>query len=326
MHGGTMFKKFATTLLLFVASLGLAGHAYAAVSIRVEQPKTPTNQSSFPINFVALDTNGGPITVTCYKKGPSDGALVQFGSPIVLSAGGNTGNCNVDGSILNENGGYLFEVRTDSGALDNATVTYNTSGPGDVRDYSKNHTNSCEYTIHFKSAADSGKTVKVEVYRSESVPFNADSGSRIQTVPVGSDETRDVTNTPPDCSKTYYYAVRAFDSSGNGSALIGDDVNTTTVINPTGSPAQGAAIPVSSTNGNVLGVSNGTTGASGATGQSGQVEGLSTPSAETVNLPAEAKPYYLAHPKRTMLIVGGILIFGAILYAFWSRRKNQTNV
>ncbi len=311
------------TLGALLAGSMLAAHVYAAnLSVRVEQPKSPTNQTSFDINFVVLDILGRTVTVKCFKQGPSDGSYVQFGSDQSFANGGNSGSCNTGSGVFSPEGNYSFRIDASAGgdgASDTTSVTYDNSGPGDVRDYNKNHSGSCQYTIHFRTADDSGKTVKVELYRSDSVPFNADSGSRTQSIAAGSNETHDVTDTPPDCGKSYYYALRAFDSAGNGSALIGDNVTNNTVITPTPGQQQ-SAIPVSSTNGNVLGASSGTLGAAGTTGESGQVKGLSTPSAEVVNVKTPSKN----NTARNLVIGGGILLFGALIYVFWSRRKNQT--
>lgn len=315
-----------------LVALAVTGRVYAAknVSVRIQQPKSPINQNNFNVSFVALDLQGRTVTVKCFQKGPSDGAFSQFGSTQTFANGGNSGNCTVDNAVMNDGeGSYAFKVEATAGdgAGDNfddesTNVTYDTSGPGDLRDYSKNKTNACEYTIHFKTANDSGATVKAELYRSDAVPFNADSGSRIQVISIGSDEAKNVTDTPPDCSKTYYYAVRAFDSAGNGSALIGDNVSTITVINPTGSPQQGA-IPVSGSNagGSVLGQASviGSMGATGAAG--GQALGDTTPSAEIAPFPKEETKSPVI---RNVLLGGAILVFGALLYAFW-KKNPRTN-
>src|SRR3990167_1571684 len=181
-------RKLVTALTIFM----FAGAVYAAnLDVRIEQPKSPTNQNSFPVHFVALDILDRPVTVKCFKKGPSDGGFVQFGSDINLASGGNSGNCDVNSSILTGNGTYEFKVEATAGSdsdSETTSVVYNTDGPGDPRDYQKNKTNSCEYTIHFKTADDAGKTVKVEVYRSENMSFNTDSGTRVGTVGAGSNE------------------------------------------------------------------------------------------------------------------------------------------
>ncbi len=325
-----MFKKLALFVAGCFISLSLAGEVYAAkqVSVRIAEPKSPTNQTSFDINFVAQDLQGRTVTVKCFKQAPSEGGFTQFDATQTLTGGGNSGNCAVSG-IFGAQGTYAFKVEATAGdgAGDNidddtTNITYDNSGPGDVRDYSKSK-NSCEYKIHFKTAEDSGATVKVEVYRSDAVPFNADSGSRIQTIAIGSNTEKDTTDTPADCSKTYYYAVRAFDAAGNGSALVGDNVTNITVINPTpqaGGQSQGA-IPVSGQGGNILGTETGKSAVE-ATGASGETLGETSPNAEEVNLPKETSDQ--SDLARKLGIGGGILALGALLYALWKKRQSQT--
>lgn len=324
-----MLKKFIVLTIAVCMGLAMTDSVYAAknVSVRIQQPKSPINQDNFSVGFAALDLQGRTVTVKCFQKGPSDGGFSQFGPTQTFTDGGNSGTCTVDNSVVNDGEGtYALRVvaTAGDGTGDNydeetATVTFDTSGPGDLRDYSKNKTNACEYTIHFKTANDSGATVKAELYRSDAVPFNADGGSRIQVISIGSDEAKDVTDTPPDCGKTYYYAVRAFDAAGNGSALIGDNVSTITVINPTGSPAQGA-IPLSggiNAGGSVLG-DEATKGAMGATGTSGETLGETTPSAEAAEATKEADNSSTA---RNMAIVGAILLVGALAYVIWKNKQ-----
>ncbi len=321
-------------LITAIASTGLAltlattVYAAKAVTVRIEQPKSPVNQSSFTLGFVALDINGRDVTVKCFKKGPSDASFTQFDTTKTFADGGNSGTCSVSG--LSGEGTYSFRVEASAGDgtgddadSEEASVTYDTTGPGSLRDYSKTKTNSCEYTIRFRTAEDNGQTVKVELYRSESVPFTAGSGTWIQTIPVGSNETKNTTDTPPNCSKTYYYAVRAFDAAGNGSGLVGDNVQDITVITPTGSPSAGSgAIPVSGTGGNILGAeSDGATGASGTTGENGQVAGESSMSATPSVTPAESPNFIREHPKRSLAIGGLLVIVGALVYYLWKSRQ-----
>jgi len=328
-----MFKKLIILSVAGLSAFAVTGRVYAAknVSVRIQQPKSPINQNNFTVSFVVLDLQGRTVTVKCFQKGPSDAAFSQFGSTQTFADGGNSGSCAVDNAVLNDGEGtYSFKVEATAGDgsgdnfdAETTTVTYDTSGPGDLRDYSKNKTNSCEYTIHFKTANDGGATVKAELYRSDAVPFNADGGSRIQVISIGSDEAKNVTDTPPDCGKTYYYAVRAFDAAGNGSALIGDNVSTVTVINPTGSPAQGA-IPVSGgggiAGGSILGQSS-TSGSIQPTGTGGETLGDTTPSAEVVKTSESTDKSSTA---RNMAIAGAILVLGALLYAFRKKKKDPT--
>ncbi len=313
--------------------LVFTGSAFASTSVRLEQPKSPTNQSSFDLTFVALDTDDNAISVQCFKKGPSDGSFSQFGSTISLSAGGNTDTCPVDSSVLNQQGTYAFYVTANNGSStissDTVTVDFNnSSGPGTPSDYSKDHPSSCEYKISFKSADDSGKTVKVELYRSDSTSFNIDSGSRVQSMAIGSNTTGTFTDNVPDCSKSYYYAIRAFDSAGNGSGVVGDSQIHT--INPTAAPTQGA-IQVSSGN-NTAGNTQANTANSSVLGTKTDV--TVTPEENTEKkdvLGAQATTTPTPTPKEsstpgwtTYLYAGlGTLLALVVLFVLWKRFKKS---
>lgn len=248
-----MLKKLLNTTILSLLFGLFALSAYAATStlvVRVEQPKTPTNQNSFELNFVALDTNNNTVTVRCYKKSPSDGSFVQFDGDKALQAGGNSGSCAVDGNILSSVGTYQFKVIATSNIVSESSivsVSFDSSAPGTPNSYSKEKTGNCEYTIKFKTDADDGKTVKVALYRSTETSFTADGTSQVDTRNVGSDLAVEIKNNVPDCNRTYYYAVRAFNAAGVGSGVISD---TNTII--TSSSTTTASTP-------------GTTGALGST-------------------------------------------------------------
>lgn len=247
-----MFKKISAIISGMVMVLLFAGVSFAATSVRLEQPKSPTNKDTFDLTFVALDTDNNPITVKCYKKGPSDGGFSQFGSDIVLSNGGNTDTCPINSSVINQQGTYNFYVTANSATSSTVSVDFNTSTPGTPSNYNKAQLSSCEYKISFRTADDSGKTVKVELYRSTNTSFNADSGSKVQDMGISSNTDGSFIDYVPSCGTTYYYAIRAFDSAGNGSGVVGDSQTNVTTINPTGTVSGnssnggtgGGAIPV----------------------------------------------------------------------------------
>ncbi len=232
-------KKYILTLLFVLLSGGLMVKPVFAANfvLSIQELKTPSNTKDLKLEFKALHLNNGVITAKCLKKGPSDSGFSQFGSDIVLSAGGNSSYCDLSNAI-NDNGSYQFTVQATDG-VDTATKTvsldYNTSTPGTPHDYRKENINSnnCDFKIHFKTDADSGKTVKVELYRSTDSAFSANNESLVHSVNIGSDQEYDIYNSVPDCSKTYYYALRAFDNTGNGSGLIGDRITITTTTTTT---------------------------------------------------------------------------------------------
>jgi hypothetical protein len=164
--------------------------------------------------------------VTCFKKGPADSDFVQFGSLMALKEGGDSDRCQVNSSVVTENGLYQFYVKAVAGLdeVQSNTVSVEVKagdGPSTPVSYDKKSMNSCEYELSFKTAND-GKTTAVDVYRSDQTSFTANSSTRIMTVVMGPDQTHTFTNSRPDCGRTYFYVVRAFDSYGNGSGLIGD--------------------------------------------------------------------------------------------------------
>lgn len=321
-----MRKLFATLISIIVISIAVQQPVFAivvtptpevnALSVRLEQPKSPTNQQEFNIVFVTLDLKGRDVTVTCFKDGPYDAGFVQFGSAQVFPSGGNTGTCPVTSSILNTKGDYTFKVIAAAGGdtkEDTASVTYNSEGPGDPTSYSKERANFCDYKIKFHTADDSGKTIKVEVYRSENKSFTADSGSRIATIMIGSNADGESVTTPPSCDKSYYFGIRAFDSSGNGSNIVGDSetkITTTTTTTSTISPAQGA-IALETGGGSILGQA--TEGS-----EEGKILGETTPSANQ-QIPFSFGEFL---KKNGILIVGILLLIIGGIGLYVSKKKN----
>lgn len=256
LFGLTLIKKSKKLLivLLFISFCVFPSNAAASsnLSLRVEQPKTPTNLNDVNLNFVALDILARPVTIKCYKKYSSDTTFTQF-STETLIAGGNASHCSL-ASVLSAEGNYQLKVVAEAEADSVESILsldYKTSGPGTPGDYRKEHPNNCDYKIHFKTADDSGKTVKVEIYRSDITSFNLDSGSFITAVNLGSNQEHDLTNSVPDCSKNYYYVLRAFDNAGNGSGTTGDSVvkvvsttSSITTTSTTSSSTSQGAIPV----------------------------------------------------------------------------------
>ncbi|MBI4038246.1 hypothetical protein HY387_01185 [Candidatus Daviesbacteria bacterium] len=242
-----MTKFLSKLLATAVMFLFLAGSVYASdLSVRLEQPKTPTTLSSFKITFVALDVQDRAVTVKCFKKAPGDASFSQYGSDISLPAGGDTGTCEVTSAILNQDGNFDFYVSAqangDTEQSSIVTLKRQTSSPGTPQSYSKEKLASgCEYKISFKTADDNGETSKVEIYRSDQTSFNADSGTRVGTVSIGSNQEGSFTNSVPDCGKTWYFAIRAFNGVGNGSGVTGD--SETVVVTKIAETSQ-QAIPV----------------------------------------------------------------------------------
>ena len=314
-------KKTMLTILLTLLSFGLIISPIRAqtsnLSVRLEEPKTPTNTKNIELKFVALDIQGRGVTVNCLKKGPSDSSFVQFSSETLSGVNGNASHCSLSLAIT-DNGPYQFQTKAVAGgeeALSNiVSLDYNTAGPGTPNDYRKDKINNCDYKIHFKTANDGDKTVKVEIYRSDINSFIADNGSKIGDISVGSNQERDFTNSVPDCSKNYNFVIRAFDSAGNGSGVIGDKVYSTVTdgnTTVTSTTTNSGAIPVSGTIIPKEGDTDQENLNPSSTEENGQVLGT-----KTID-----KNFFARHPITTALIV--ILILGIIIYAFKKIRKGK---
>lgn len=337
-----MFKLITKTFLIVIFALLFAGQVSAAasdVSIRLAQPKSPTNQNTLHITFVALDIQDRAITVKCFKKGPGDGSFAQFGGDISLAVGGNTGNCETDSSIIDTAGSYQFYATATAGS-DTATsstvnVDYNNSGPGAPTNFSKEKNTACTYKIKFRTADDSGKTIKVRIYRADATASDPSSTSEVGVVNIGSNTDGEFTDTIPDCNKTYYYAVRAFDSAGNASGTTGDSITipgtVTTTTTTSGGTGTGGAIPVGSGQGQVLGEET-TSGKTGKTEPTKSVEkkvlGTESEKPKTtirkvqVNPVSQAATWVMTHKK---ISLAALLLIAIGATGAWFYRKSRNS-
>src|SRR3989338_5495708 len=217
-----MTKLLAAFFSLILAVFIFTNQVLAAdLTAKIETPKSPTRENTLKIGFVVLDVQGRSVTVKCMKKSPSEGGFSQFGPDFALPAGGSSGNCEASASVISGQGTYEFKVTAQAVAetVESSTVsvTYATDSPG-TPSYSKEQSSSCDYKIKFKTA-DDGRTSKVKIYRSTETSFTADSSTEVGTVNIGPNLEGSFTNSVPDCGKTYFFAIRAFDDAGNGSGI-----------------------------------------------------------------------------------------------------------
>jgi len=302
--------------------LALTGQVFAASALyaRISAPQSPTNQTDLSINVVVLNQNQAPvISVQCYWR-KSGGSWNALGSAInVIAGGNNTANCQTGSNEIHDDGTYEFYASVNDGAntfnTQTVSVNFTRSGPGTPTNYGKDKPSSCTYQIKFKTADDGGKTAKVEIYRSTNTAFVADGSTKIATIGIGSNQDGSYNDNVPDCNANYYYAVRAFDSAGNGSGVVGDSETKTVVSTTTTGTAQPGAIPAG-TGGNILGVET----AGAPTGPSGAILGE-----EASGSPTPAGAYT---PPTPNLFTGKNLGWGAlgiagILLVVWLLRKKQ---
>ena len=328
-------SKYITLFAFFMLFVGAFSQVHAGdLTVRVEDPAS-SGDREFTIDWVTLDIQGRAITVRCFKKGPSDAAYSQFDSDKAVAAGGGSGICNVSSSIVPNDGTYQFFAQAVAGidTVDSSIVTadINTTGPKTPTAYSKNQTG-CTYRLAFKTGDDSGETVKVEIYRSDSTSFVAEAATRIATIAVGSNQEVIYNDTPSDCAKAYYYAIRAFNAEGIGSGLVADSVvhvttttGTTTTTTTEGTTTAGGAIPVA---GGAAIPAEGAEGAEvvGGEEEGGETLGEATPEATATVAPEESDLQKIlgqaTEGRNLALIIGILVLLGLLGYGIYRQRQS----
>ena len=203
-------KKYLKKLLLSFVFLFLilpsSIFAYDSLIVKIEQPKTPTGNQSFNIDFTAQDVNEGEITVDCYKN-----------DILFYTTNGNSGVCPV---TVESSGTYTFYVKATVGSSvaqsGSVTVVVKLEPPSPVVEYSKTNN-----ILKFKTAND-GRTSMVEIFRSDKSSFIANSSTLIHTMSVDPNTEYTYTDTTAESGKPYFYAIRAVDSLGNVSTIVSD--------------------------------------------------------------------------------------------------------
>lgn len=311
-------RKIIIILLLF---FGFVGSVTAGtLSVRVEDPKSPTNKKDFKISFSALDLSNKSIEVKCFVKRPSEG-FVQYDFTKSLPAGGGNGFCQVGANEINTVGTYQFYVvvKTTSETQTSPTisVSYDDVGPDTPISYTRQDDGgSCTTKIFFRTASDNGETARVELYRSENTSFNADSGTKIASTNISSDQDGQFTVGLPDCNKKYYYAIRAYDNSDNGSGVIGDSVQVITQLQATIVPGGALSVPV------------GQSQVNGKKGQVlGDVDGGEEEGEDLIEVDLDTSEFGKEEEttgfKYTKALTFGVPIFLIVLFFYLRKRKNS---
>ena len=242
-----------TVLGLLVLGLSLGGSLTASaanLSVEIETPETLVASPDFKIGFVTLDTLNRPLTVDCFTTL----SAVPFASYVLdATFGGNAGNCQVNASALPSDGNYEFFVRAratgegdETVESNHVTVTLASTFPGTPTNYDRNNPG-CDHVITFTTADDGGKTVKVELYRSNDNPFVANSSTKVTEVAIGSNTNGSFTVPAPGCDDDTLYALRAVDTYGRGSGFVGDTEVKTDTVTVTTTRTRTVVLPGSAT-------------------------------------------------------------------------------
>ncbi|HAI63239.1 TPA: hypothetical protein DCL89_03335 [candidate division WWE3 bacterium] len=234
-------KKAILALPIFLLGVfAFSGKVYAETPdpyllVRLENPASNYNEP-FQLTFVAMDTLGGrALTAKCYLDGP-DSSAHEF-STISINPGGDTKVCDVTDGALGDAGAYKFwvtlsaEEGTGPVTSEEVTTTYDNDGPDKPKYIEVDRKSDCKYEITIKTANDD-QTYYVEVYMSDDKEFTANNNSRIRTFDMGPDEKKTFTEevAGAQCAHRQYFAVRAFDSAGNGSDVEAEELVDTKTI------------------------------------------------------------------------------------------------
>ena len=336
----TLMKSFLFALLAGASLLSAQAESAAPLAVRIEVPDTVVGSPDFKIGFVVLDILGRTVEAQCFKE--SDAS--PFAS-YPLAAGGSSGNCQINASVMPTDGDSVFYVKavTTSGASETAESLPHVNvklatAPGTPYNYDRDDS-SCTNNITFTTADDLGKTVKVELYRSLATSFTADASTFVASQPIGSNVSGSFSVAAPGCNDDYFYALRAVNASEMGSGFVGDkDVNVdtrtvtktkTTIITTPGAASGGGAIAV--------------TGA-GAGGTDGTVEGVATIEEEVVQSETGAGKSVLgemtqiiedaglgfadwvaSHPWWSLLGFSALIALSYYAYQAYLRKHNENN-
>lgn len=325
--GGKMFKKSLMTLVILASVFSFAPRTLAAdpdnnLSVRIEQPASPMRVNDWKLSYSVLDRAGLTPVVYCYVKKPGASLFTSFDvAHTSIKASGDNASCKVDGGVMSADGEYQFYVTAISGSnsenSDTVVVKYDTSGPGEPNYYAKDHPSSCKYVIRFHTADDASATSKVEIYSSDSKTFDTNSGTRVGTVNIGSNQDGTFTHDRADnCDREWYYVIRAFDASGNQSSHRGDEVTIASSSTSNYSSSIAPAIVRTTSLGSILGSKT----EEGETSESNAESALESPEASAGEVLGEEQDLGNKNTKYLwiLLIVGA----SAIIYVV-TRNKNM---
>ena len=302
-----------------------ASQAATTLAAQMMTPKSPYQTTDFNLGFVAMDINSSPITVKCFV----DGAEFQT---VNLAGGGTSGNCNVNSGVIAGAGIYDFHIVATNGSepvtTPDASVEVILGGPGTPRNYNRAKVSECELNLKVTTADDGGKTVRVEIYRSTERRYTADASTLVTSINVGSNQPVDYTDTKPDCTKDYYYAMRAFDALGNGSGVAADE---RTVVRTTG----GGTTTITAPGGGAIPAGGATAGAAtGGATAGGAVAGEETPGGEEAEAApsgeegqvlgeetASEEPQSFVQKNKALSAIIALVILAIIYYAFIRKKK-----
>jgi hypothetical protein len=209
-----MFKKVLVTIISLAIFAGSGVVHAAADFVSVADLPAYTNTNSFDLSYTAYSE--GSVSVKFYFR--KDGNSYQQFGPLSTTP---SGTVAVSGSQMSDQGKYFFKVELNGGTTDETSVTYDTSGPSPVSDYSKETLSPTHVKLNWRNPNDSDFW-KVIIYRSTNSQFIADDNTKVADIVGPRDGVMSWEDAGQEAGNTYYYAIRAVDVAGNGSSLVSD--------------------------------------------------------------------------------------------------------
>ena len=203
--------------------------------------------------------------------------------------------------------------------MESEVVSVNiTNNPSPVTEYSKTKT-ACIYTLKFKSS-----TSKVQIFRSDNQKsFYADDTTLITKpyLTVTPNVLSTYTDTPADCSKEYYYAVRAVDEYSNVSTLVTDNVVTIIEQTQTSTPQESEEVAGEQTTTQQEQETTSTGEVAGEETTSQQEEETKTDTKEETETEEEETKESIWDKYKYLIISLIVVVLGSGIYSYIRRKK-----
>lgn len=321
---------FITSLIL---ALSLGSHVGAIIA-----PTTWTaNISTLPAtmntqNFnIQYDVNSiQPATFTASLYLSNDGGSTYSVAPCVVQDTNYDSNDVYGGSgtlkaCISSDGSYSFKVVVTRDSSSDPAQSFTTSTLVDSSapnppSYAGKTVAGDTYTLTF-TAPSSSDVSAVKIFASTATTYSANSSTQVGIVNVQPSHTYNFTYTAPN-STTLYFALQAFNTSGNGSTLVGDPgvvinpvitINTAPTTTASSAPAGqvlGASTSSSNSSGGQINAPGQSSSKSTRTGAKGKVLGASTIKVKLSN-------------NRNWLIALAVIIAAIVLYIGYASRTGR---
>lgn len=189
--------------------------------VKIVQLPSSMDTHDFEISYTALDGGEAGLASVHLEFKKDGGSWQDLGTFSEVA-----NKVSLSGKITDD-GKYFFKATAcdhyGNCAVSETSTTVDSGQPSPPQDFHQEKTGGNTYKITWHNP-DADDLAWVYIYRSDESEFTADDGTKIASVAVTKNTNSEYIDTVPDSSKTYYYALRAVDSAGNASDLVGGSV------------------------------------------------------------------------------------------------------